>query len=209
MATKETQTLILDTAIDLFNQFGTAKVSTNRIAIACHLSKGNVHYHFKNKESIIHSIYDRMAYEIRTEWNDEVEAPTTKDMATMFNRQLHQLWDYRFFYREMVPILATDEHLRFKFQIDRKQRLEEVTVFFKALRQHGLLKEEMSDSALDSLIVIGWVLTDNWINYIEAGKTSVNDSTLFNDEYFHYGYRLIIDLFRPYLTEQALVELSN
>jgi AcrR family transcriptional regulator len=209
MATKETQSLILDTAIELFNQFGTAKVSTNRIASACHLSKGNVHYHFKNKESIIHSIYDRFSAEVRTEWNDETDAPTTKDMELMFSRQLHQLWNYRFFYREMVPILATDEHLKFKFHIDRAQRIEKVSDFFKALRTHGLLKADTNDSALNSLVLIGWVLTDNWINFIEAGQAKNCDDTKLAQEYFHTGYQLIIDLFRPSLTELALQELSN
>ena len=49
MTTKDTQKLIIDTAINLFNEYGTARISANRIADTCDLSRGHLYYHFKKK----------------------------------------------------------------------------------------------------------------------------------------------------------------
>ena len=43
MSTRKTQNLIIQTAIDLFNEHGTQAISTNRIANECHLSRGNLY----------------------------------------------------------------------------------------------------------------------------------------------------------------------
>lgn len=209
MATKETQSLILETAVELFNQSGIAKVSANKIAEACKISKGNLHYHFKNKESIIHSIYDDIAAEIRTDWHSDDEHPTIEHMAIMFRRQLLLIWRYRFFYRELIPLLAADEHLKYKFSVDRAQRTEQVFIFFKALRDSGLLSPSLSDGTLESLVKISWILSDNWINYIEVDQQHKLAEIELNDDYCRSGYHMIIDLFRPYLTETALRDLAD
>ena len=50
---------ILDTALRLFNQSGTAAVSTNHIAAALGMSPGNLYYHFRNKEAIIRDLFEQ------------------------------------------------------------------------------------------------------------------------------------------------------
>ena len=53
MGTRTTQLRILQAALELFNEQGTAAVSANKIAERCGISKGNLQYHFKNKRDII------------------------------------------------------------------------------------------------------------------------------------------------------------
>jgi AcrR family transcriptional regulator len=51
---------ILDAALELFNEQGTAAVSTNHIAAAINISPGNLYYHFRNKQDIIRSLFERL-----------------------------------------------------------------------------------------------------------------------------------------------------
>ena len=60
------QNLILDAALNLFNERGTAKVTTNHIAEALGMSPGNLYYHFRNKAEIVRGLFARIAAEWAT-----------------------------------------------------------------------------------------------------------------------------------------------
>ena len=203
MATRETQKSILDKAVELFNEHGSSNISANRIAAECGISKGNLYYHFKNKEAIVATIYDRMAAEIRDEWSDDLADPTANHMREMFERQLSMIWRHRFFYREMMALLAADDALRLRFSEDRRQRSEMVLDFFKALIENDVLLGPNNPKTLRSLVTLSWILSDNWINY-----TAVDRHDIYPD-FIRDGYELIIDLFRPYLSPATLTVLQR
>ena len=123
MATRDTQTRIVDAALELFNEHGTAAVSTNRIAEHCGISKGNLHYHFHNKQEIIRFLFQRAVDEMDAGWYRDHLAATLEHMAAMFVRQLQLIRDYRFFYREMADLLRQDRVLRRRFAHNRERRL--------------------------------------------------------------------------------------
>ena len=203
MATKETQALIIESAVTLFNQHGTARVSTNRIAEACGISKGNLYYHFKNKESIVQSIYDQMIMEVAHKWRDDHLDPSIHHMAEMYERQVILIWNYRFFYRELMALLQNDSQLRAKFSEYRERRTSKVVLFFEALITSEVMRQPEGERSLESLVRISWILSDNWINYIEVDGREINQQTI------REGYALVIELFRPYLAEEALLEIQH
>lgn len=203
MATRETQKSILDKAVELFNEHGSSNISANRIAAECGISKGNLYYHFKNKEAIVATIYDRMAAEIRNDWSDDLADPTANHMREMFERQLSMIWRHRFFYREMMALLAADDALRTRFSHDRRQRSEVVLDFFKALIENDVLLGPNNPKTLRSLVTLSWILSDNWINYIAVDRRDIYP------DFIHDGYELIIDLFRPYLSPATLTVLQR
>lgn len=203
MATKETQKRILDKAIELFNEYGSAKISANRIADACHLSRGNLYYHFKNKEAIINAIYDRMANEVKKGWVDDLEQPTVHHMLEMFDRQLALIWRYRFFYRELMALLARDEVLQRRFSQDRQDRTRHIISYFEALIANGVLVGPRSPETLRNLVKLSWILSDNWINYVSV------DNTAGYPDCVSEGYELLIDLLRPYLSSATIAVLER
>ncbi len=203
MATKETQKVILDKAIELFNEYGSSNISANRVAAECGISKGNLYYHFRNKEAIVAAIYERMAAEIKHDWTDDLAHPTADHMREMFERQLSLIWRHRFFYRELLALLAADDALRVRFSQDRSQRSEVVLQFFKALIKNDVLLGPNNPKTLESLVTLSWILSDNWINYI-----TVDHRDIYPD-FIGDGYELIIDLFRPYLSPATLTVLQR
>ncbi|MBL8594525.1 MAG: helix-turn-helix transcriptional regulator, partial [Devosia sp.] len=56
----DTKSRILDTALDLFNEQGTAPVTTNHIAEALSMSPGNLYYHYRNKAEIVRGLFARI-----------------------------------------------------------------------------------------------------------------------------------------------------
>ena len=75
MATRATQMRILLAALELFNEYGTATVSANRIAERCGISKGNLQYHFRNKREIIYAVFGQAIQEMDSGWYRDHPAP--------------------------------------------------------------------------------------------------------------------------------------
>src|SRR5215204_4237966 len=104
---------ILDTALALFNDAGTAPISTNHIAAAAGISPGNLYYHFRNKEQIVQALFERLfdLYE-RVFVLPQDRPPTLVDLRRLLHLNFDLLWDYRFAYRELAVLLRRDEVLR-------------------------------------------------------------------------------------------------
>lgn len=203
MATRDTQKLIVDTAIELFNQHGSGKVSANRIADTCGLSRGHLHYHFKKKEEIVNAIYDRISAEMRQSNGDDLKSPTVHHMLEMLDRYLGLIWRYRFFFREMMALLEADEHLKLRFGRDRRERTQVMVKFFNALIDNRVLLGPRNQTTLTNLVKASWIVSDNWINYLSVDHPAVYPGCV--DE----GYELMLDLFRAYLSPATLVVLGE
>lgn len=193
MGTRETQNRILDAALLLFNAHGTAAVSTNRIAGHCGISKGNLHYHFRNKQQIIQSLFRRMVAEMDAGWYRDHLVPTLEHMAEMHVRQLQLILAYRLFYRELADLLRQDPLLRRRFAENRDRRLREIERFFRSLAEHGLMRIPDDEHRLRSIVDATWILSDNWINYLEFHDREVTIEAILE------GYYEVLEVLRPYL----------
>ena len=201
MTSRDTQNRIKQSAILLFNLSGTNKVSTNSIAEHCNISKGNLHYHFKTKQEIIQAIYADMKSEIESDWYGDENQPTVNHMAEMFVRQLNLIWRFRFFYREMVMLIHNDPVLRLTVREHREKRIDAVIQFFQGLVDAKVLSRPRSKESLHYLVIMTWIFSDNWLNFIELqGKDEDNDAV-------QLGYDFIIEMLYPYLTEKAKAEI--
>ena len=201
MASRATQQKIKETAIGLFNQFGSGKVSTNRIALRCGISKGNLHYHFKNKQELIRDIFADMAREIDTGWRGDESRPSVTHMAEMFARQLDLIWRFRFFYREMVSLARLDPALKQAIADFRDKRIAEVMRFFESLVAAGVLNKPRSKQSLRYLALMTWIFCDNWLNFLELQDEEDNG------EIAQQGYDFIIEILYPHLSDKAKEEI--
>ena len=57
--TTDTKSRILDAALALFNEQGTANVTTNHISEALGMSPGNLYYHYRNKSALFFAVQRR------------------------------------------------------------------------------------------------------------------------------------------------------
>ena len=203
MASKATQQKVKAAAIDLFNQFGSGKVSTNRIASHCGISKGNLHYHFKNKQELIRSIFADMAREIETGWRGDESQPSVTHMAEMFTRQLDLIWRFRFFYREMVSLARLDPVLKRSIADFRGRRMQAVMRFFESLIEAGVLAKPRSKESLRYLVLMTWIFCDNWLNFLELQNEEESG------EIVQLGYDFIIEILYPRLTAKAREEIYS
>lgn len=193
MATRTTQLRILQSALELFNEHGTAAVSANRIAARCGISKGNLQYHYRNKREIIHAVFEQAIQEMDSGWYRDHLAPTLEHMAAMFVRQLQLILRYRFFYREIADLLRQDPRLRARFAHNRERRMRELERFMIALADRGLMRLPTDARRLRSVVDVTWIISENWLNYLDYHDRSITVDAILD------GYSEILEVLRPYL----------
>lgn len=193
MATRATQLRILQAALELFNEHGTAAVSSNRIAERCGISKGNLQYHFRNKREIIYAVFQQAIGEMDAGWYRDHLAPTLEHMAAMFVRQLQLILKYRFFYREMADLLRQDPQLRKRFADNRERRMRDLERFMLTLQARGLMRFPPDPRRLRSIIDVTWIVNENWLNYMDYHDRQVTVEAMLE------GYTEILEVLRPYL----------
>src|ERR1700719_2954706 len=173
MATRATQLRILQTALELFNEHGTAAVSATRVAERSGISKGNLQYHFRNKRDIIFALFQQAIQEMDAGWYRDHLAPTLEHMAAMYVRQLLQL--------------------RKRFADNRERRMRELEKFMLALQSCGLMKFPADPRRLRAIIDVTWIVNENWLNYMDYHDREVTVEAILD------GYSEILEVLRPYL----------
>lgn len=186
----------MQTAVQLFNEQGIGKVSTNHIAAAASMSPGNLYYHFKNKSEIIQAILLDM-YE---EWNEVWSLP---EHVTLTQQHLEQkllmnfdiLWRYRFFYREALSLFQADEALRLLHTEMMNTRLVEQEAFIRRFITDGVLRIEADSEQLQKLLIACWIIANNWLSFLEMNGQPVDEASFTN------GVGLIWAILDPYLVK--------
>lgn len=196
MASKETLALIVDMAIDLFNRHGTAAVSGNRIAEACGISKGNLHYHFRTKSEVVREIFARMVEEMNVGWYDDHLEPSIRRLAEMFARQVLFIYNYRFFYRELPALLRDDPILMSRYRENRLRRSRALEAFLAALEQSRELDFGGDRRLIAAIVETRWIIAENWLNAQEFLGREINTKCILS------GYDLVLGLLRPYFVRE-------
>jgi AcrR family transcriptional regulator len=201
MGTKER---IVEAAIRLFNERGTAAVSTNHIAEEAGISPGNLYYHFRNKEEIIRAIFGRMmaAWEVTFELPQD-RAPTLTDLRGMLEETYSVLWECRFFYREFVALLRRDPELGRSYREVRRDGLANTEFLLESFVAGGILREPEDPEALPDLAKLFWLIVEFWLPFVEMGEEAAGP------ESSREGVGLMMRILKPYMTEQALAELDS
>ena len=103
--TADTRNRILVASLLLFNEHGEPNTRTNDIADEVDISPGNLHYHFRRKEQIVHALLDEFQVDARRVLQPPPDENVTIDDFWLF---LHLLLEftaaYRFLFRDLESL---------------------------------------------------------------------------------------------------------
>lgn len=190
---QQTKINILQKAVELFNESGTAAISMNALAEACGISAGNLQYHYRNKEEVIREILEVMFKEF-----DAIYEPITADFTLVTLRQIMRvnfelIWKYRFFYREFAALLRNDKALAKRFREIQEHRITEQEKLIRGLAGAGAARSGLSPEELRNVIQIGWVLGNTWLSYAESMGQKIDDAAM------EQAVNVMVQHYKPYL----------
>lgn len=159
-----TRERILTVSLALFNARGEANVTTGHIADELNISPGNLYYHFRNKDEIIHHLFadfERAMDIAPGEFSDA--AQVIEDMWLYLHLMFERIWQYRFLYRNLDDLLARDTKLRSHFNIILGHKRAVVKTLCDALV--GAKAMKASESEIRALGENILVVATYWLNY--------------------------------------------
>ncbi len=136
----KTKNRILQTSLQLFNEEGEQDVTAVDIANELDMSPGNLYYHFKGKDPIIHTLFVDFERNLKTVLQAAIEAPLElADNWVYFYVLFEEVADFRFFYQNQQSLIERyiDLEPRFKSLIQLKVR--SMSAIISELEKRGFL----------------------------------------------------------------------
>ncbi|MGF1680934.1 TetR/AcrR family transcriptional regulator [Photobacterium minamisatsumaniensis] len=198
----KTRDRIILAALELFNESGEPNITTNHIAAHLGISPGNLYYHFRNKEEIIHSIFDQYANDLSIRFQPLDETQITADNLLVYLDAVFMLmWRYRFFYANLPDILRRDPELQDKYLQAQEGLHQNIMAMMNSFRSSGLL--ELDDSELLSLANTLKLVASSWICY----QTTQAPGAKITKAVIYQGVLQMLSIVRPLTTAKGKAEV--
>ena len=190
-----TRRRILDAALRLFNERGTAAVSTNHIAADAGISPGNLYYHFADKQEIIRALHAEYAAAHEDLWQP---GPDARQNLAALRQNITTGTDlavqYRFFSREILALLQADPRLRASYQDVYERRLGQWLAFGDQLAAQGAIRAPRPPRTARDLAVAIWLISENWLPFLDITGDPADPAQVAR------GADLVLAVLEPYLT---------
>jgi AcrR family transcriptional regulator len=137
----KTRDRILEVSLLLFNEEGEAQLSSVDIANALEMSPGNLYYHFKGKDAIIRALFDRFEDEMRVILRGSKGGlASIEDNWVYIYILLEEIYDFRFFYRDLAGLLARYPDLGVRFRSLVAAKRQTIAQIVDDLQRLGLIE---------------------------------------------------------------------
>ncbi len=196
MSLSETKQRIIAEAIIYFNEVGFMQASMRGLGEKMQISPGNLAYHFKNKEVLLHFIYDQMYEEMK-------EALRPNSMASMetFQQMLSFLYHfqqrYLFFFLDLAQIVKTYPEIEKRHSRVIKNAIDQGRMLLDFYVGRGLIIPEPEEGIFDRIVHTAWLINTFWTSQ----KRLLHNCGVVIDKQFTFN--MIWNLVLPYLTDKG------
>jgi AcrR family transcriptional regulator len=190
---RRTRDRVLDAARELFNERGSAAVTTNHVAARAGISPGNLYYWFSDKDEIVRELYAQLVAEYDDLWGTGDGAPVDLSPDEVLARLAEVAalsGRYAFLARDLLGLLHADPLLAAEYKAVRARRIAEFMDLARAWRARGVIRP-LDDATVADLVQALWLIGETWLPFAEldGDRTDAADGT-----------RLLRVVLWPYLT---------
>jgi AcrR family transcriptional regulator len=201
MATAITRQKIIDAAVLCFNREGIANVRLQHIADEAFVSIGNMTYHYRNKDAIVHAIWEQLVQKQRDLLAEFRIVPLFEDIDRLLDNTFALQQTYRFFYVDTLEIIRAYPDIQTAHQQHVAWQVMQMELAIRFNQSRGAFCPEQQDGQCIALARQFWLLTDLWM-YRQCVQ---NEPT---DDYSDFR-RILWALFYPFFTDMGRREFEQ
>ena len=175
----KTRDRILEVSLLLFNEEGESGLSSVDIANALEISPGNLYYHFKGKDAINRALFDRFEEEMRVILRGSKGGlASIEDNWVYIYILLEEIYDFRFFYRDLAGLLARYPDLAIRFRSLVAAKRQTIARILSDLEKAGpltidkRLREPLIDQIITALTF--WLAGDALTKEVHDGPALIH-----------------------------------
>lgn len=168
----QTKEYILTNATELFNRQGFTPTSLRELAAYLDMSDGNLRYHFKNKKMLVTAIYQQLLQELESSGHTELIAPERllEGMRLELRSYFFSMYRYKFLFLESTLLFQQFASFKKAFRELFEARKTYFLLFVAEFKVRGLFNSSKSDAYYERLAEQIFLISDNWIRYIEIDR---------------------------------------
>jgi len=196
-----TKKKLLDSAIKLFNNTGLVNVRLQHISDDTIISLGNITYHFKTKDDIIHAIWLQIKEEQKILLSEFRIMPLFEDIDRYLFASFHLQQKYIFFYQDILevirayPLIGTEHQLHVVWQ---EQQMSNMFIF--NIARGAFVKEPYKD--FYKILASNWIwMFENWMQRQQILSKDINDYEAFSQSLWN--------VLMPVFTHQGFNEFNQ
>ncbi len=199
----KTRDRILHVSLLLFNEEGEAQQTAVDISNALGISPGNLYYHFKGKDAIIRALFDSFEEEMRIILRGSRGKVTSiEDNWVYLYIILEEVYDFRFFYRNLGVLLDRYPDLASRF---RSLVAEQRTTIRHVLDDLGKLDVLTIDPRLTEALTDQIMMSLTfWLEADAMNRTNLDGAALIHKTVFQ-----VMCLIVPYMGDTGFDALSH
>jgi AcrR family transcriptional regulator len=199
----KTRDRILHVSLLLFNEEGEAQQTAVDISNALGISPGNLYYHFKGKDAIIRALFDSFEEEMRIILRGSRGKVTSiEDNWVYLYIILEEVYDFRFFYRNLGVLLDRYPDLASRFRsLVAEQRTTIRNVLADLSKVDVLTIDPRLTEALTDQIMMSLTF---WLEADAMNRTNLDGAALIHKTVFQ-----VMCLIVPYMGDTGFDALSH
>lgn len=195
---KNTKEKILQTALELFNAHGMAKVTLRTIANKMGISQGNLNYHFKKREDIVEALYFQIVESINhTVTNSMTSENHLEALFSVSKAIMVTFYKYQFFLLDFVLIMREHKTIKTHYVQLIKQREVEFLKMAEVLIENDILRKPLFSNEYNNLFKRFQILSDFWMSSAVVEKNKITKGLV--NEYSEIIYQSMF----PYLSKKG------
>jgi AcrR family transcriptional regulator len=194
-----TKERIVNASIKLFNDYGIASVRLQQIADEIGISVGNLAYHYKNKEAIINSVYEKLFENFQQILGAYLKTPSLLDFDSQVSYYFDFFKNYQFYITDLFAAEHPIPEVRQRWQEFMNKMIFQIRKRLDFHAKRGDLLPE-SDATYDILAEAIWMTIVFWIPQQQMRNKPITETRF---------KAAVWNNIKPYLTEKGTSEFST